>query len=65
MVEGAFISFVDGKAPDQRGEMVAYTYKTGQAHTLSNDRLDSDHTCSICSFENYPRDQKIWIPPED
>ena len=62
-VEGAFISLVDGKLSDQRGETVSYTYKTSQTHTLSNDPLESGETCIF--FFNYPKDQKIWIPPED
>lgn len=50
IVEGAFISLVDGNLPDQTGEMVAYTYKTSQTHTLSNDPLESDDTCIIFFF---------------
>lgn len=50
MVEGAFISLVDGKLSDQKGEMVAYTYKTSQTHTLSYDPLESDETCTIFFF---------------
>ena len=58
MVEGAFISLVDGKLSDQKGEMVAYTYKTSQTHTLSYDPLESDETCIIFFFLIIPKTRK-------